>query len=164
MPTQDRVRLGLSRRSSGLQQSHDHLRVIAPTCNDTPSSSFAGRSKVGSAATVARRPRVTSIRRSSLSNAIARCAVPTATVWARASSATVGSWSPGWSRPARMSAEGYRRGCTPIRLIDPGCVHLEGGCAAAAVSQSAGHGAEVDACGDQLGCRVVTQRVNTSAA
>lgn len=45
----------------------------------------------GLAATVARRPRVTSMKPSSFSSVIARCAVPTATVWAAASSATVGS-------------------------------------------------------------------------
>jgi hypothetical protein len=49
---------------------------------------------------VARRPRVTSISPSSLSSAIARWAVPTATVCADASSVTVGSWSPGLSWPS----------------------------------------------------------------
>src|SRR4051794_22179332 len=38
-------RHGLSRRSSGLQQSHDHLWVRASTCHDTPRASCAGRSK-----------------------------------------------------------------------------------------------------------------------
>src|SRR5437868_4069547 len=37
-------RHGLSRRSSGLQQSHDHLQVCASTFNDTLPPSCAGRS------------------------------------------------------------------------------------------------------------------------
>jgi hypothetical protein len=40
-------RHGLSRRSSGLQQSHDHLQVRASTRHDTPRASCAGRSKTG---------------------------------------------------------------------------------------------------------------------
>lgn len=87
-PHRTRPSVGRSRASLG---SAGHAPLFA---------SHLGKCRL----TIARRPRATSMRPSSLSSAIARWAVPTATVLATASSATVGSWSPGWRRPTRMSS------------------------------------------------------------
>jgi hypothetical protein len=72
----------------------------------------------------------------------------------------------GFGRRRRWSGEnaGHRLGGPSVGVVHPGGIHLQGDRAPAAVAESAGNSAQVDAGGEQFGRRVMPERVQAGAA